>query len=438
MVRVLRLCSVFEPPPMALDGRAAQFDPIGGMQNHTAELTRGLDALGVAQVVLTTRPPGAPREHGVGRSARVVRVGLPVTSFRQVWWLPAAARLRGLARGVDLIHAHLGEDLAIVPLALAAAGGRRPLVVTIHTSLRHTLRVTDGRAAVLKSAGGLLEKLGERRAAAVLALTPRLARLLVDRGVDPDRVQVVPSGVRPGLFATDHGGTFPDPFPHLGRPRVVFVGRLAPQKGVATLVQAAARLRSATAQVLLVGDGPDRPALESEIDRFGLHGRVHVTGFVAHQQVPAVLAQTDVFVMPSVYEELGSALVEAQWAGVPVVATRVGGIPDVVDDGVTGVLVPPGDPAALARAVDDLLGHPDRARALAVEGRAAAMRRYDWTHLAARVLDVYEAVTDRQAPVTPPAATPGGHVALRPGDRPADPAEQPERPQQQEEPGLVP
>lgn len=424
---------------MALDGRAVQFDPIGGMQNHTAELTRGLDALDVAQVVLTTRPPGAPREHGVGRSARVVRMGLPVTSFRQLWWLPAAARLRRLARGVDLVHAHLGEDLAVVPLALAAAGGRRPLVVTIHTSLRHTLRVTDGRTAVLKSVGGLLEHLGERRAGAVLALTPRLARLLVDDGVDPDRVHVVPSGVRPSLFAADHGGTFPDPFPQVGRPRVVFVGRLAPQKGVATLVHAAVLLRSSTAQVLLVGDGPDRPALESEIERLDLHGRVHVTGFVAHEQVPAVLAHADVFVMPSVYEELGSALVEAQWAGVPVVATRVGGIPDVVDDGVSGVLVPPGNPQALARAIDGLLGDPGRARAMAVQGRAAALRRYDWTHLAARVLDVYEAVIDRQAAVARPAAAAGGRDGLATGG-PVPPSgpEPLERPQQPEEPGLVP
>jgi glycosyltransferase involved in cell wall biosynthesis len=397
VVQVLRLCSVFEPPPMALDGRVARFDPIGGMQNHTAELTRSLDALSVSQLVLTTRPPGAPPEHVVGDAARVVRVGLPVAAFRQVWWLPAAQRLRGLARGVDLVHAHLSEDLAVVPLALAAARGRVPLVVTVHTSLRHTLRATGPRSVVLKSVGALLEQVGERRAAAVLTLTPRLAQLLGDRGVDSDRIHVVPSGVRPALFAGDHR----DPFPHLGRPRVVFVGRLAPQKGVDMLVRAAAQLRTPEAQVVVVGDGPNRAGIENEIERLGLRRRVHVTGFVPHDQVPAVLAHADVFVMPSVYEEMGSALVEAQWAGVPIVATRVGGIPDVVEDGVTGVLIAPRDPAALARAVDDLLSDPRRARTMARRGQAASAR-YDWTRLGAQVLDVYETVTGQRTDTTRP------------------------------------
>ena len=405
-MRVLRLCSVFESPQMALDGRVARFDPIGGMQNHTAELTRCLDALGVSQVVLTTRPAGAPPEHVVGDAARVVRVGLPVAAFRQVWWLPAARHLRRLARGVDLVHAHLAEDLAVVPLALAAVRGRIPLVVTVHTSLRHTLRVTGPRSAVLKSLGGLLEQVGERRSAAVLTLTPRLARLLGDRGVDPDRIHVVPSGVLPALFAADH----PDPFPHVGRPRVVFVGRLAPQKGVETLVRAAAQLRTPNAQVVVVGDGPNRAGIEKEIERLGLRGCVHVTGFVPHGQVPAVLGHADVFVMPSIYEELGSALVEAQWAGVPTVATRVGGIPDVVEDGVTGVLVAPRDPAALARAIDGLLSDPHRARTLARRGQAAAAR-YDWTRLGAQVLGVYETVTGERTatparPTPPDAASP--------------------------------
>jgi starch synthase len=122
---------------------------------------------------------------------------------------------------------------------------------------------------------------------------------------------------------------------------------------------------------------------------------VHISGFVPHHQVPAVLAHADLFVMPSLYEELGSAIVEAQWAGLPIVATRVGGIPDVIEHDVTGVLVPPRDPRALARAVDDLLTNPHRARSLARRGKAAAAL-YDWTRLAAKVLHVYQTVTSQQ------------------------------------------
>src|SRR5918998_658298 len=83
-IRVLRLCSVFEPPPSALVGRGVKFDPIGGMQNHTAELTRALDRRGVVQTVLTTRPPSAPYFQRLGDHARVIRLGLPVRRFRQL------------------------------------------------------------------------------------------------------------------------------------------------------------------------------------------------------------------------------------------------------------------------------------------------------------------------------------------------------------------
>jgi hypothetical protein len=107
-MKVLRLCSVFEPPPgVRLSGRG---DPIGGMQNHTAALTRALDARGVVQTVLTSRPPGAASRQRLGRAATVVRAGLPVPWCRQGYAVAAARAVAGLAEGVDLVHAHLGEE----------------------------------------------------------------------------------------------------------------------------------------------------------------------------------------------------------------------------------------------------------------------------------------------------------------------------------------
>jgi glycosyltransferase involved in cell wall biosynthesis len=352
------------------------------MQNHTGQLTRALDRRGVVQTVVTTRPPGAPRRHAVG-SAEVRRYGLPVRRLRQLYSLPATAMVPWLARDADLIHAHLGEDLAIVPLALGAA--RRhdlPLVLTVHASLRHTLAVADLRSWVLRHLGGPLEALGERRADAVIALTPRLARMLEEDGLAPGRVHVIPSGVVPAEFATDA----PDPWPGLGRPRVVFVGRLARQKGVRTLLAAAGRLRTPGVRLVLVGDGSERPFLEQGIRRAGLEERVTLVGFRAHEEIPGILAHADLLVLPSVYEELGSVLLEALQAGLPIVASDTGGIPDAV--GPAGVLVPPGDPAALAEGIDAVLADPERARRLSALARERA-KAYDWDLLAERVLDVY-------------------------------------------------
>ena len=388
-IRVLRLCSVFEPPPSALVGKGVKFDPIGGMQNHTAELTRALDRRGVVQTVVTTRPPTAPHFQRLGGNARVIRLGLPVRRFRQLYGPQAAIVAPVLASRADLVHVHLGEDLAVLPVGAAAARLHRlPLVLTVHTSLRHTLAVSDLRSAVLKTLGGPIERWGERFAEAVVVITPRLCRLLLSDGVDEDRVHVIPPGVNPSLF----DGPFEDPFAGVGRPRVLFVGRLAPQKGVRNLVAAAGLLEDMSAQVLLVGDGPERPALEREAERIGLGDRLHFLGFVAHDRLPAVLAHADLLVLPSLYEELGTVLLEAMQADLPIVASKTGGIPDVIEDGANGLLVPPGEPELLARAIDRLLADRGLAYRLS-EGARERGKDYDWEVLAERVLAVYRGVT---------------------------------------------
>ena len=184
-IRVLRLCSVFEPPPSALVGKGIRFDPIGGMQNHTAELTRALDRRGVVQTVLTTRPPTAPRLQRLGDHAHVIRVGLSVRRFRQLYGPQAAIIAPIFASRVDVVHVHLGEDLAVFPVGAAAARLHRlPLVLTVHTSLRHTLAVSNLRSALLKTIGGPIERWGEHSAEAVLVITSRLHRLLVSDGVE--------------------------------------------------------------------------------------------------------------------------------------------------------------------------------------------------------------------------------------------------------------
>jgi glycosyltransferase involved in cell wall biosynthesis len=242
--------------------------------------------------------------------------------------------------------------------------------------VRHGLRPVTPRGVVLRAAGGTAERWLLPGADAGIALTPSTARLLRGDGIPAGRVHVIPPGYDPALFAaaTD------DPFPGLPRPRVAYLGRLAPQKDVGTLLEAFARL-AAGAQLLVVGDGPDRAALPREaIRQPGALRRLRATRpgpGGAGPRGPARAAQ---------YEDLSSALIEAMAAGLPVVATRVGGTADLVHDGVNGLLVPPGDPAALAAAISRVLAGPAAAARLA----AAA---YAWPDLARQVLDVYRQVT---------------------------------------------
>ena len=128
------------------------------------------------------------------------------------------------------------------------------------------------------------------------------------------------------------------------------------------------------------------------VRRLGLAERVHFTGFRPHHEIPAILGHADVFAMPSMYEELGSVLVEAMQAGLPIVASRTGGIPETV--GPAAELVAPGDSGALAAQLDRLVTDRNAAARLSRLGRARAPR-YDWRRLAGEVLSIYDAVCGR-------------------------------------------
>ncbi|PRY49988.1 glycosyltransferase involved in cell wall biosynthesis [Geodermatophilus tzadiensis] len=399
-LHVLRLCSVFEPPetrrragpgalPGELDSRAARFDPIGGMQNHTATLTRCLDARGVRQTVVTARLAGPRGTTPLGRGARVHRTGLPVPRLRQLWALAGllAVLRAGRPTPVDVVHAHQGEDLATLLLGrLAARVHRCPLVVTLHCSVGHTLTGRGPKVRLLRALGGRVERGALCRADAVVVLTERTAAAVRDDGVPADRLSTIPSGFDPSLFT----GSPADVFPGVARPRIGYVGRLAPQKSPGTLVEAFGRMREEAALVV-VGDGPDRALVHRLAATSPATGRITLAGFVEHARVPAVLGSLDVLVLPSAYEEMGSVLTEAMAAGLPVVASRVGGIPEVVRHGDTGLLVPPGDVDALAAALDRVTGDAALRARLAAGARARAVD-YSWPALAGRVAEVYDRV----------------------------------------------
>jgi glycogen synthase len=400
-LHVLRLCSVFEPPGVADDDdavlpgqlhrRAAAFDPIGGMQNHTASLTRCLDQKGIRQTVVTSRLAAPAGRSSLGTAA-VHRTGVPLRRLRQLWALAALPVVLRRADRVDLVHAHQGEDIAALPLArLAARRHRCPLVVTVHTSVGHTFRGRSLRARLLRGFGGLVERSALRRADAVVVLTDRTAAAVRGDGVRADRVLVNPSGFDPTLFGT----AARDVFPGVPRPRIGYVGRMAPQKRADRLVEAFGRMRE-TASLVLVGDGPDRALVHRLVASSPARDRITEVGFVEHAVVPSVLASLDVLVLPSEYEEMGSVLTEAMAAGLPVVASDVGGIPEVVRDGETGLLVPRGDVDALAEALDRLVADPALRGRLAAGARERA-RSYAWPHLAGRVADLYARVGSRPA-----------------------------------------
>lgn len=390
-MHVLRLCSVYEAPPDSLRGRRG-FDVVGGMQIHTARLTAELDALGVEQTVITAYRPGAPRVESVGERSRVIRAGVRVRRFRQLYGIAAIPQVARIG-GVDLVHVHLGEDLAIAPLARwAASRAGAPLVVTVHCSVRHTLAHHDPRSAILRAIGGPAEAGLLRAAQAVLVLSDRLADQLAASGVPRSLLHVVPLGI--DLVALREPR--PRPAAMGGRRWVVFAGRLVPEKGVRDLVAAFAMVSTPDVGLLLVGEGADRARLEQLARGHGVDDRVRFVGSVPHPDIPAYLGHAELVVLPSWYEERGRILLEAMAAGAPVVAARTGGIPASVRDGVNGLLVPPRRPEALAAAIDRVLLDGALAASMRAAGRATASA-HSVPALAGVSLTTYGAVLRRAA-----------------------------------------
>jgi len=201
----------------------------------------------------------------------------------------------------------------------------------------------------------------------------------------------------------------PTSVPHAGRRSagapftVLFVGRLVERKGVSHLVDAVSLLRSGVdLRLVIVGDGPERARIEARIREKRLDGRVAVRGRVSDAELQAAYAAADVFVLPAVIdrrgdtEGLGVVLLEAMSHRVPVIASAIGGITDIVEDGVSGLLVPPGDGTALAAALERLARAPDLSVSLGDAGYRRLHERFSWDAITRRWLEVYAAAARRR------------------------------------------
>jgi len=231
-----------------------------------------------------------------------------------------------------------------------------------------------------------VEALGLRAADGVIVTTPELGAYVAAR-VGAAKVHLIPNGVDTARFA---------PAPRAARQmrNVLYVGRLSEEKNLGAIVDAAARLAGRfELRITFVGDGPARARLEADASRRGV-----AAGFVPvveHRRVPTYLTDADVFVLPSYTEGHPKILLEAMSAGVPCVASDVGGNRAIIEPGVTGLLFDLGDPGALAGAMARVLGDPACARALGERARARAVERYDLTRLVAEEIDLLKRLARR-------------------------------------------
>ncbi len=355
---------------------------VGGLESHVHHLARGLVEAGHGVDVVTSRSrEGLPaREEREG--VRIWRTWLP--SRNAPGWIGHAIsstyRTVRIAHEADVIHAQAFQS--VPPAAVARRLSGTPLVATFHTS--HFLRRAQSR--LWRPVLGALVRAPDR----VLAASEEIAR--VAESLAPGTtVEAVTNAVDTRLFRPVEP-TLP---PAEGY-RIVAPRRLFRKNGVEHLIRGLPLLRERLdrpVETVLVGDGPERGRLEALARELGVERAVRFLGARPHDEMPGLLCSADAAVFPSLMEATSVAALEAMACGVPVAASRVGGLPEIVDAGV-GVLFEPADAEGLARAVAGLLSAKDREE----RGRRARTRveeRWGNERLVRRHLEVYEALRER-------------------------------------------
>jgi glycosyltransferase involved in cell wall biosynthesis len=290
------------------------------------------------------------------------------------------ARLRRLldAESPDILHTFLFHA-NIVGRAAALLALDRPAVIA-------GVRVAERRRRHLWIEGwtsGLVDKF--------VAVSAGVRSLMIrSAGIPSDKVITIPNGVDRNDIPQDPADIRAELKLPSGCPVVVTVGRLTRQKGQSFLIEAAGRVLRARpdVQFVIIGDGPLARSLKRQAERLGIAASVHFLGW--RKDAWPVMAGADVFVLPSLWEGMPNALLEAMAAGVPVVGTYVAGTSEVVENDKTGLLVSPGDARVLAQAISGLLMNPERARDLGQAGRERVLRGYTVDKMVLAHEELYE------------------------------------------------
>ncbi len=358
-----RLCLVGPLPP-----------PSGGMANQCEQLLRLLRAEGATVELVRTNAPYRP--------ALVGRIPMLRALARLLPYLLALWRAAGRC---EVMHLLANSGWAWHLLAAPALWVGRLRGVPVIVNYRGGLADEFLAHAPRQVKGDL------RRAALRVTPSAYLERVFARHGLDAEVIPNIVDLDRFGLRAPRH---------HATAPNIVVARNLEPLYGLDTAIRALALLRRSHPQatLTLAGSGPQGAELQALAHGLGLGDAVRFPGRIAHADMPALYAGADLALNPSTVDNMPNSVLEAYASGVPLVSTRVGGVPDIVEDGVTGLLVPPGDAQAMAAALARLLEDPALAVSLAAAGRAQ-VAAYAWPRVREQWREAYRR-----------AATPGVRV----------------------------
>jgi L-malate glycosyltransferase len=389
-IHLAEIESVNPPDPTPIAVFMTAFDP-GGTERQMSELIRRLEPGRFTVHVACFHKRGAWLPRVVERAASVVE--FPIHGFARASTLGQMAAFAGWCRRERIKVVQTCDMYANIFGLPGAALARVPVRIGSRRDLNP-----------LKSPGQIrLQRLAYRAATKVVANCPAAAQMLGTDGLGARSIALIPNGVDPTLFDL--------PRPTRAIRTLIVVANLRVEKSHETLLAAAAALAGAhpDLRVQIVGDGPRRQELEQLAAALGLNGPVKHVEFLGHREdVPALLAAADAFVLPSRSEAFPNGAIEAMAAGLPVVACAVGGLLDLIEHGHTGILVPPDDSVALADALRSLIEQPGRAEAIGQAGRRAVQQRYSFDRMVASFEELYRSGLREPVPAGTPEAEASG------------------------------
>ncbi|MDE1820067.1 MAG: glycosyltransferase [Euryarchaeota archaeon] len=397
------------------------FLPVHDGVGHVLEdLGTSLVRRGNEVTLYTTRRPGQPREELWPGGMRVVRCrSFPLPHYPQYRFATfpyLLALAPGFARRTDIVHVHTPFAMGVTGL-LASRRDHLPIVGTFHTDFRGMQGSFPQNLGirVFFPLGGFFSEGIYFRCDTTTAPTPEALRTLRERFTKPPHcdLAVVPNGIdivrfRPGLGSPDWSSRLRSE----GRPLVTFLGRLTADKGVHRFLDALREIpEDLSFQGVVGGSGVEEPEVRRRIEsERGLRGRVVAVGFVKDDEKPALLAQSRVFVLPSLADTSSVSTLEAMASGCACVVTDRGGPRELVMDGRNALLADPTDPTAIRGAVERLLRDPERARWLGSNAVEYVRAHASVEHMAEQYLEIYERCLGRGSSAQ---ARPGTPVLTR-------------------------
>jgi glycosyltransferase involved in cell wall biosynthesis len=373
-VRVAHVTSTFVP------------NFFGGREVYVLKLSEALAANGVNVSVLTGDTCNRPQEEVVDDRIRVLRLPMhclkPVPHVSAPYPLIPSLSKYLVREAPDIIHAHDYYYVSSFNAELLSLLRRRPFVLTIHGFFHRELG-TRALRVLLDLFFGRLEL---RLASRIICVSNVVRRSFLNLGLPEGNVMTIYPGVDIDFYAPVE--VEQSDF----RPLILSVGRVIRRKGIQFLIRAVGELSKSHPKIRAMIVGPDggyRGALEEIVEKESLSSKIRFLGPLPEEELREQMAEADMFVLPSLEEQMPEAMLRAMAMGKPVVASNVGGVPEAIHDGTNGLLVEPGEVTALTQAIDKLIGDQKLATQVGRAARVTAVEKFSLRTLGVKMTDVY-------------------------------------------------